>query len=355
MSSRILAINPGSTSTKIALFEDEQCLFEETLRHSSDELGVYEDIMSQTDFRLNVIMDVLKKQSVSIDSLTAVVGRGGMLKPLTGGTYEVSESVIHDLKIGKQGQHASNLGGVLAKEISIKASVKAYIVDPVVVDELQPEARLTGIPSIPRKSIFHALNQKATAKKHAMSIGEKYEDLNLIIAHLGGGISVGAHMNGRVVEVNNAVDGEGPMSPERAGTIPSGALVELCFSGEYSKEEIKKMINGKGGIVSYLGINDYRDVLKMAKGGNEQAQLIQKAMTYQVAKAIGECAAVLCGKVDAILVTGGIAYDKTIIEDLTNYVGFVAPVIAYPGEDEMEALAMGVLRVIKGEEALMVY
>lgn len=355
MREKILAINPGSTSTKIAVYQAETCLFEDTIRHQGEELKDYKTIVDQFDFRLSLILERLDKHHINISELTAVVGRGGMLKPLSGGTYEVSNEIINDLRIGVQGQHASNLGGLLAHEISTKANIKAYIVDPVVVDELEPEARVTGVLGIERKSIFHALNQKAVAKKHAQSLNKPYNDLNLIVAHLGGGISVGAHYKGRIVEVNNAVDGDGPFSPERAGTIPSGALVDLCFSEQYNKNEIKKMINGKGGIMSHLGLNDDREVIKLADEGNTTAALIQKAMTYQVAKSIGACSAVLCGQVDAILITGGIAYDKQLIKDIKSYVGFIAPVIAYPGEDEMEALVLGVLRVIRGEEETKVY
>lgn len=355
MKDKILAINPGSTSTKIAVYRSEECLFEDTIRHQGEELKPYATIVDQFEFRLSVIMDRLNEHNIKINELAAVVGRGGMLKPLAGGTYEVTEQIIEDLKIGVQGQHASNLGGILAKEISKQAGVKAYIVDPVVVDELEPEARVTGVSGIERKSIFHALNQKAVAKKHALSLNKPYEELNLIVAHLGGGISVGAHAKGRIIEVNNAVDGDGPMSPERAGTLPSGALVELCFSGKYTENEIKKMINGKGGIMSHLGVNDDREVIKLAEAGNLNAALIQKAMTYQIAKSIGACSAVLFGKVDAILVTGGIAYDKQLIKDLQEYVGFIAPLIAYPGEDEMEALAFGVIRVLRGQEEVCSY
>lgn len=355
MNEKILAINPGSTSTKIAVYNGELCLFEDTVRHQGEEMLAYETIVDQLEFRLKIILEKLDERKISLDELTAIVGRGGMLKPLSGGTYEVSQEIINDLKVGVQGQHASNLGGLLASKISEMNNTKAYIVDPVVVDELEPEARLTGFHGVERRSIFHALNQKAVAKKHAESLKKPYEEMNFIVAHLGGGISVGAHCRGRVIEVNNAVDGEGPMSPERAGTLPSGSLVDICFSGKNTQEEVEKMINGKGGIMSHLGINDNRDVVKLASEGNEKAALVQKAMIYQIAKAIGECSAVLRGEVDAILITGGIAYEKQLVKDVENYVRFIAPVTAYPGEDEMEALVKGVLRVINGVESIKIY
>ncbi len=355
MKEKILAINPGSTSTKIAVYEGEACIFEETIRHKGEELKIFDAIVDQFEFRLSLILEHLENRDINILDLTAVVGRGGMLKPLSGGTYEVTDQVIADLTIGVQGQHASNLGGILANEISKRAQVKAYIVDPVVVDELEAEARVTGVLGVQRKSIFHALNQKAVAKKYALSLNKPYDQLNLIVAHLGGGISVGAHHLGKVVEVNNAVDGDGPLSPERAGTIPSGALVDLCFSGNYTENEIRKLINGKGGIMAHLGVNDDREVIQLAKEGNTKAALIQKAMTYQIAKSIGACSAVLCGKVDAILITGGIAYDQQLIKDINRYVGFIAPIKAYPGEDEMEALALGVVRVLRGQEQSRIY
>jgi butyrate kinase len=355
MSFKLLVINPGSTSTKIGVYEDEKQVLDETLRHSSESIAQYSSIYEQFEFRKNVILDILKAKDINISTLNAVVGRGGLLKPIEGGTYNVNEIMLKDLKIGVLGQHASNLGGILANEIAKDLNIPAFIVDPVVVDEMEEIARISGIPEIARVSIFHALNQKAVAKRYANEANKKYEDINVIVAHLGGGISVGAHKNGRVVDVNNALDGEGPFSPERSGGLPVGDLVKLCFSGKYTHDEIKKMINGKGGFVAHYNTNDARAVSEAMRDGDKKAELLIKAMAYQVAKEIGKCAAVLCGKVDAIILTGGIAYGKEIVQLIKERVEFIAPVVVYPGEDELLALAQGGLRVLKGEEVAKEY
>lgn len=347
---RLLVINPGSTSTKIGIFEDEEMMFEQTLRHDVDELKEFKKIFDQYEFRKKIIVDALSDKDIAIKSLNAVVGRGGLLKPIEGGTYQVDEDMIEDLKEGVLGEHASNLGGILAYEIAKEAGVKAYIVDPVVVDELEDVARISGLKGIDRISIFHALNQKAVARRYAKEKELKYEELNLIVAHLGGGISVGAHRKGRVIDVANALNGEGPFSPERAGGLPVGDLIKLCFSGKYTQDQIKKMITGQGGIVSYLGTNDAREVEKRINTGDDYAKLIYYAMAYQVAKEIGACSAVLRGQVDGIIITGGIAYDKVFTNWLKEMVSYIAEVIIYPGEDELEALAQGGLRVLRQEE-----
>lgn len=347
---RILTINPGSTSTKIAIFDNEKPVFEEVLRHSSEEIAQYSKIFDQYEFRKNVILETLNEKGINLTKLDAVVGRGGLLKPITGGTYSVDENMLKDLKVGVLGEHASNLGGVLAYEIAAQLNIPSFIVDPVVVDEMDDIARVSGMPEIERKSIFHALNQKAVARRAAKDLGKKYDELNLIVVHLGGGVSVGAHEKGRVIDVNNALDGEGPFSPERTGGLPVGDLAKLCFSGKYTHADIKKMITGKGGLVAYLGTNDARDVENMIKAGNKEAEGIYKAMAYQVSKEIGSCAAVLKGKVDAILLTGGIAYDKMFTGWIKDSVSFISQVLVYPGEDEMIALAEGGLRVLRGEE-----
>jgi butyrate kinase len=352
---KLLVINPGSTSTKIAVFKDEKIFFEETLRHSVEELSKYEKIFDQHEFRKDIILETLTKNKIDINSLTGIVGRGGLLKPIEGGTYEVNEKMIEDLKIGVQGEHASNLGGIIAYEIGQELGIKAFIVDPVVVDELKDVARISGLKEIERRSIFHALNQKAVARRHAKSKGKRYEDMNLIVVHLGGGISVGAHQKGKVIEVANALDGEGPFSPERAGSLPVGDLVKLAYSGKYTYEDMKKMIKGNGGIVSYLNTNNTIEVAKMIDDGNEYAELIYYAMAYQVAKEIGSIAAVLKGKVDGILLTGGIANDKTFTSWIEERVSFISQVYVYPGEDELTALAQGGLRVLKGEEKAKKY
>ena len=356
MGYKLLVINPGSTSTKIGIFEDETLLFDETLRHPTEEIAKYNLIVDQMDFRKQLILDFLKEKDFDIHQLSAVIGRGGLLKPIPGGTYKVSDALLEDLRIGRQGQHASNLGGLLANEIAGPLGIPAFIVDPVVVDELAPVARYSGLPELPRISIFHALNQKAVAKRYAKEQGVPYDSLNLIVAHMGGGVSVGAHSGGRVVDVNNTLDGDGPFSPERTGSLPVGALVKLCFSGKYTQAEIAKMINGKGGLNAYLGTNDMREVTRMAfEEGNREAENVFHAFTYQVAKDIGAMAAVLCGKVDQILLTGGIAYGPRVIDEIRERVGFISGVTVYAGEDELLALAQGGLRVLNGEEQALDY
>ncbi|MDO4463270.1 MAG: butyrate kinase [Bacillota bacterium] len=355
MAIKSLIINPGSTSTKIGVFEDETLLFEETLRHSTEEIAQYASIVDQKDFRKQIILDLLNEKNFDIKSLQVVVGRGGMLKPIPGGTYAVSDALLEDLKIGKQGQHASNLGGILAREIGDSIGVPSYIVDPVVVDELMPISRYSGVPELPRTSVFHALNQKAVAKRYAKEQGKAYDSLNLVVVHMGGGVSVGAHEKGRVIDVFNALDGDGAFSPERAGAVPSGALIKMCFSGQYTEKEVYKKIVGNGGFNAYVGTNDMRDVEKMVQNGDKKAEEVREAFIMQVAKNIGSMACVLKGKVDQIIITGGIAYDKVVVAGLTERAGFIAPITVYPGEDELLALAQGALRVMNGEEKAMEY
>ncbi len=352
---KILTINPGSTSTKIALFEGENNVFQKNLKHSSEELAPFEKIADQFEFRKNVILNVLKEEGIAIDDIAYIVGRGGLVKPIASGIYEVNDALLADLRKGVQGEHASNLGGLIAADLAAQIGAKAYIADPVVVDELQDVARISGHPAFERISIFHALNQKAIARTYAKENGKKYEDLNLIVAHLGGGISVAAHEKGKAIDVNNALDGDGPFSPERSGGLPVGSLVKACFSGQYTLPQLKKMICGQGGYVGYLNTNDAYDVEVKAKAGDAKAAMIQEAMVYQVAKEIGAMATVLKGKVDAILVTGGIAYGKPFVESLKEKVSFIAPVAVYPGEDEMKALAMNAVMLDQGELTAKVY
>lgn len=354
MSYKILIINPGSTSTKIGVYEDETQLMEETLRHTTEEIAQYDTIYDQKDFRKNVILDVLKEKDVDLNSIDVVVGRGGLLKPIPGGTYATTPELLEDLKIGKQGQHASNLGGLLAYDIAQEIDVPSYIVDPVVVDELQDVARLSGHPLMDRVSIFHALNQKAVAKRYAKETGKPYDELNLIVVHMGGGVSVGAHKNGQIIDVANALDGDGPFSPERSGGLPSGQLMKVCFSGDYTQAEVGKMINGNGGFNAYLGTNDMREVVEMAKT-DEKAALVRDAFHYQLGKEIGSMAVVLDGKVDQIILTGGIAYNQITCDYFKEHCGFIAPITVYPGEDELLALAQGALRVMNGEEEAKQY
>ncbi|MDQ0166854.1 butyrate kinase [Bacillus horti] len=352
---RLLAINPGSTSTKIGVYDNERSILEETLRHDTSELESYKTVFEQYQFRKQTILETLHNEGINLQRLSAVVGRGGVLKPIPGGTYRVNQSMLEDLQGGRYGEHASNLGGIIAHEIASQFNIPAFIVDPVVVDELQPVARLSGLPEIERRSIFHALNQKAVARKMARQLGKKYEDLSLIVCHMGGGITVGAHHLGRVIDVNNGLNGDGPFSPERAGGVPVGDLVALCYSGQfYSKEMVRKLV-GLGGLVGYLGTNDARDVESMIAEGNEEAKLVYEAMAYQVAKEIGAYSVVLKGKIDAIILTGGLAYGDSFIQMIKERIEWLGQVIVMPGENELQALVEGGLRVLRGEEQEQLY
>lgn len=355
MTYKLLVINPGSTSTKVSIFENENQLIEETLRHTAEELEPYTSIFSQLEYRKNLILSFLEKENYSLTDFDAFVGRGGLVRPLQSGTYEVCASLLEDLKTAKYGEHASNLGAILASDLANKADKKAYISDPVVVDELEDIARITGLPQIERKSMFHALNQKATARKYAEEVNKDIKDLNLIVCHMGGGISVGVHKGGRVIDVNNCIDGVGPFSPERAGTMPAGDVARLCFSGDYALAEVIKMLNGKGGLMAHLGENQAHHIRAKAEAGNVKYDLILTAMTYNIAKEIGAAATVLEGKIDAILLTGGMAYNDFVCSRVIKRIEFIAPIKRYPGEDEMGALAGNILRILNGKEELMVY
>lgn len=353
---RILAINPGSTSTKIAVYQNTKSIFVKNIKHSTEELNGFKRIVDQFEFRKEIILNELENAEIRIDLIAAVVGRGGLVKPIESGVYEVNEAMLNDLKESKLGEHASNLGGLIAHDICQSLpSARAFIADPVVVDEMHDVARYTGHPKFVRHSIFHALNQKAVARKYAKTTDKDYKELNLIIAHLGGGISVGAHKKGRVIDVNNALDGDGPFSPERTGGLPVGQVAKLCFSGEYTHEQVKKMIKGEGGFVAYLGTNDAYEVEMRVKDGDEEAKKIHDAISYQLGKEIGAMSAVLKGEVDAIILTGGMAYDKLLVDYIKNMVAHIAPIVVYPGEDEMESLAMNGLMVIKGETEPKLY
>jgi len=353
---KILAINPGSTSTKIAVYENEKNVFLRSIKHSGEDLKPYSSISEQYEFRRDTILRELKEVDIDINSIDIIIGRGGLTKPIPSGVYEVNEQMKYDMKNSPFGDHASTLGGLIADEIAKGLNkVKAYIADPVVVDEMEDIARVAGHPLFERVSILHALNQKATARKYAKETCVKYEDLNLIVVHLGGGISVGAHRLGRIIDVNNALNGEGPFSPERSGTLPTEQLARLCFSGKYTLAEVKQMIKGKGGMLAYLGTNDAFEVEMMAKNGNAKAQFISDAMAYQIAKEIGAAAAVLKGKVDAIILTGGIAYNKQFCSFIDDMTSFIAPMKIYPGEDEMFALANNGLMVLTGELEPKIY
>lgn len=347
---KILVINPGSTSTKIAVYLGETCLFNQNIGHYLDDLIHYPNIISQYEFRREIILSTLELEGISLDGLRIVMGRGGLTYPLKSGIYEVDDRMITHVRKGVLGQHASNLGPILAAAIAHNfEGAKAYIADPVVTDELTPEARISGHPRFERRSIFHALNQKAVARLYASSKGKKYNELNLIVVHMGGGVSVGMHHNGRVIDVNNALDGEGPFSPERSGTLPAGQLIDACFCGNFTKDELRQMVVGEGGMVAYLNTNSMIDVHQMAENGDENARLLIKSFIYQVSKAVGEMATVVNGQVDAIIFTGGIANNQSIIDGLKQKVSFIAPVAVFPGEDEMEAMAMNARLMLQGE------
>ncbi|SFD52520.1 butyrate kinase [Lentibacillus persicus] len=352
---RVLVINPGSTSTKIGVFDNEHCIFEKTMRHSIEDLSHYKRVIDQYVYRKRVILEQLDYEGINISKLNAVCGRGGLLRPIEGGTYEVNAAMLEDLRMSYIGEHASNLGGMIAHDIATGLNIPAFIVDPVVVDELNEVARISGVPEIPRKSIFHALNQKAAARKAAQDIGKSYTESNLIVTHMGGGITVGAHEQGKVIDVNNGLHGEGPFSPERAGTTPVGDLVSMCFSGQYYREEVMKKLIGGGGLMAYLKTNDAVKVERMISNGDRYASQIYDAMAYQIAKEIGAMSTVLRGGIDAIVLTGGLAYGKQFVQMITDRIDWIADIVIYPGEDELEALNKGALRVLKGQEQAKTY
>lgn len=352
----ILVINPGSTSTKIGVFRGEEKIFEKNLHHEARDLVAFPEIGDQYDFRKQAVLKELEAAGVALEELQVIVGRGGLIKPVPSGVFAVNQALERDLRESRRGRHASNLGGLIAADLARSLpGARAFIADPVVVDEMDELARISGHPLFQRASVFHALNQKAIARLHAENCRRPYEEMNLIVAHMGGGISVGAHRRGRVVDVNQALDGEGPFSPERSGGLPAGDLVRLCFAGRYSQEEILKMITGQGGYVAYLGTNNAREVEEGVAAGDEKARLVRDALIYQLAKEIGGMSPVLMGQVDAILLTGGIAYAEAFVEKLKGRVQHIAPVFVYPGEDELRALAANGLRVLRGEAEVQEY
>ncbi|MDD3877346.1 MAG: butyrate kinase [Bacteroidales bacterium] len=352
----ILVVNPGSTSTKIAVYNNRKEIFLMNVKHEQEELAKFERIADQFEYRKNMIKEVLLTSGINLNTINIVVGRGGLLKPIEGGVYKVNEAMLRDIR-NPMGEHESNLGGVIAYALAkeINPDILAIIVDPTCVDEMEDIARISGMPELPRKSFLHTLNQKAIARTYAKELKLKYEDVNVIVAHMGGGISVGAHAHGRVIDVNNGLNGDGPMSPERSGGVPVGQLVELCFSGKYSKAEILKKIKGKGGLSAYLGTNDAIQVEKRIENGDTYAKLIYSAISYQVAKEIGALSTVLKGNVDGILLTGGLAYGHFITDAITERVAHLGPVKVYPGEGEMEALALNAHLVLNEEIVVKEY
>lgn len=352
----VLCINPGSTSTKIAVYRGPSSLFQTNIAHTEEEIAGFEKITDQFTFRKDAVLKALKDNNIDLECIEVVMGRGGLVRPVPSGVFEVNDALKHDLQNSPIGEHASNLGGLIADNIAHSLpNAKAYIADPVVVDELEDIARISGHPEFNRISIFHALNQKAIAREYARIHSKKYEDYNLIIAHMGGGITVGAHRKGKVIDVNQGLDGEGPFSPERSGTLPVGQIINMCYNGEYEKAEIKKMVVGRGGLVGYFGTNNARKIEQMALAGEDEPKLIYEAMAYQVAKEIGAMFTVLKGEVDAIILTGGLAYSNYFTNLISERVYKLAPLHVYPGEDEMKALAMNGLMVLKGEIIPMIY
>lgn len=355
MNEKILAINPGSTSTKVALYEGGKQIAEETIRHTMQEINQYEKVTDQKNFRKELIEEFLKDQATHPAELTAVVGRGGLLKPIPGGTYLVDETMLHDLETERYNTHASNLGAILANEIAKESQIKAYIVDPVVVDEFEPLARISGLAGIERRSVGHALNQKAVARDVVESVGKNYEACNVIVAHLGGGISIAAHQHGKMVDMVNGLDGEGPYSPERTGGLPLIDFAKRVIDESLTLAEIKKILAGNGGLKSYLNETDIRVIEERIKAGDQEATYYLQGMCYQVAQQIGLMAVVLKGKVDFVILTGGICYSDYVTSLIKQYVDWIATVRVVPGEKEMDALYQGVRRVLEGTEAAKHY
>jgi len=351
---KVLAINPGSTSTKVAVYENETCLWKHGIDHPFGEINAFSRVGDQFEYRIALVLKTLAENETALEEFDAIVGRGGMLKPLVGGTYLVDDNLLHTLQDAPGGEHASNLGGIMAYHLGQRAHVPSYIVDPITVDEMEPVARLSGLPELPRLSQSHALNMKAVARKVAGEMGKTYENLNLIVAHLGGGISVAPHRKGKMIDVNNA-NSEGPYSVERSGTLPASQLVKLCYSGEYSEKAVLTKITKEGGMFAYLGTKDARVAEERMQTGDLIAKLILEGLCYQVAKEIGAMATVLAGKVDYIVLTGGLAYSEFITREIAGRVSFIAPVIVSPGEEEMAALAQGALRVLSGQEKALTY
>ncbi|MBQ8590134.1 MAG: butyrate kinase [Firmicutes bacterium] len=355
MSFKLLIMNLGSTSTKVSVYEDYQEVARESLHHSQEQLNQYPSPLDQKEFRKEAILKFLSSHDYDLKDFSCIVARGGCCKPIEGGIYRITKEMLDDIASEKYGLHISNTGCFIAYELGQEYDLPVITADTVKTDEFFDLARYSGHPLLPRVSTMHALNQKATARRYAAAVGRSYDDLNLIVAHLGGGISVGAHCRGRVIDTNNGLDGDGPFSPERAGTLPVGALIDLCFSGDYSHKEVRKMINGKGGIMAYLGTNSGLEVEDRISHGDQDAAEVYEAMAYQVSREIGAASATLKGDVNAILLTGSLAYSKTLTDWIKDRVQFIAPVVLYPGENEMLSLAESGMRWLKGEEALKTY
>jgi butyrate kinase len=346
---RVLAINPGGTSTKIAVYEDSNLMFKKSVIHSAEDLKVFKTVFEQYEYRRGLILKAVADENIELCTLTAVVGRGGLLRPIEGGTYRVNDLMIDDVKNAIQGEHPSNLGCVLAKNIGDEMGIPSFVVDPVSVDEFEPEARVTGLSDIEKASWLHSLNHKAVCRKVAEEMGKRYDELNFIVAHLGSGISIAAHKEGRAIDGDGGrVDG--PFSPERSGGLPTYPLIQLCYSGKYTYKEMVDKVSSIGGMYDYLKTKDMLEIEERASSGDEKAKLVLEAFIFQCAKSIGAQAAVLSGEVDRIILTGGIAYSDLIVRKITERVKFIAPITVVPGEEELESLAMGAFRILMGKE-----
>jgi butyrate kinase len=348
----ILALNPGATSTKLAVYEDERAILKTSVEHQGTSLDSYPRVIDQLQYRLDLILATLADAGIALETLNAVVGRGGLLKPMEGGTYRVSPAMLGDLATARE--HASNLGGILADRLAKPLGIPAFIVDPVSVDELEPEARISGLPELPRHSFSHALNSKAVARRAAREMGGAYADFNFVVAHLGTGVSITAHRKGRMVDVSGA-DEEGPFSPARAAGVPALLLAKLCYSGQYTEKQMLTRLVGEGGLYAHLGTRDVREAERRAAEGDSHAAIVMKAMAYRIAREIGAMATALKGRVDRVILTGGIAYSEQIVGEVSERVGFIAPVLVMPGEEELPALAEGALRVLRGQEPARIY
>ena len=366
MKGRILVINTGSTSTKIAVYDAGEVMFEKNLTHSAEEIARYESVMDQGGMRRDTITDFLSEKGVALESIDVAMARGGLITPIKTGVYEVNQAMRDALMSGKDGVHACNLSALIADDIAaevnkvreakgIAEKCRAYIADPPMADEMLAEVKVGGLPEFERRTLFHALNSRAMVRRYARSVGKTNKDVTVIVAHMGGGSSVSLHRHGLVIDTNDALGGDGPISPERAGSVPGFPLVDMCFSGEYTKAEIKKKLVGRGGAVAYFGTNDMREISAMAEAGDQAAATFLKGFCVSVAKYVGALATVVGGKVDAIVLTGGIAHSKLIVDDIKERIGFIAPVEVYAGENELESLAENGYGILAGEFEIKYY
>ena len=366
MKGRILAVNTGSTSTKIGFFDAGQKVFEQTIYHPAREISVYASVLDQRDMRRSAITDFLSEKGIALESIDLVMSRGGLITPIRTGVYDINDEMKAALEEGKNGMHACCLCGLIAAEISdeineakaakgMLADCKAYIADAPMSDDMIPEAKVGGLPEFPRRALFHALNSRAMVRRYAATVGKTSEDVTVIVAHLGGGSSVSLHSNGKVIDCNDALGGDGPMSTERAGTVPGFPLVDKCFSGKYTRLQVRKRLAGRGGAIGYFDTNDFREIIAMANNGNQEAEVFIKGYCLSAAKYIAGISTPVCGKVDAIILTGGVCHSEVITGQISERVNFIAPVVIYPGEDELESLAENGYGVLSGEFKVQEY